>query len=451
MNLLQNAEASGVLQQVLGAAASAQSAGTSAPQGTVGTASANAGIFGRSPQLVRSDFELIVLDLLNARQESEALRKENTVLREELVKVHNFLVGMKQSNSELFAQMCSGAAPAPAPAAATATATTSAFNTPPAATGQVRDQSSLFSLHQNLQTLLGAHKAATATVVTAPQVGKPPTQQVVGADMRHTGVDAKQQQQQVTGSNTASTAPTAAVVGGPGQLPQVGIAKMEHLGSWQSTSDQLKTLAPLLQRIQQGGLMHSATSQDMTQRTFSDSVKKRLIEDIDQNLNNTCTTTHTRKDGTRKRSRGLNLPRKAVKHLKGWVYDHFDNPYPSENEKAVLAEKLGLNHVQVNTWFINARMRLWKPVMEKLFSSMKERVEKRLSETESDKEKEELTALAAKLQKVHEGDDSRTKVAFLMTDPKSEKIVQETRTKLALKLESETCDDIWDDEINTDV
>ncbi|EFC49051.1 homeodomain-containing protein [Naegleria gruberi] len=65
-----------------------------------------------------------------------------------------------------------------------------------------------------------------------------------------------------------------------------------------------------------------------------------------------------------KQSRGT-LPKEAVEHLKNWLFLHFQHPYPSEEEKAVLAEETSLTLVQVNNWFINARRRLWKPIIEK--------------------------------------------------------------------------------------
>ncbi|KAL9658159.1 hypothetical protein ABK040_013071 [Willaertia magna] len=59
------------------------------------------------------------------------------------------------------------------------------------------------------------------------------------------------------------------------------------------------------------------------------------------------------------------LPKEAVEHLKNWLFIHFQHPYPSEAEKAQLAEETDLTLTQVNNWFINARRRLWKPIIEK--------------------------------------------------------------------------------------
>ncbi|CAM1503558.1 Fc.00g011490.m01.CDS01 [Cosmosporella sp. VM-42] len=43
--------------------------------------------------------------------------------------------------------------------------------------------------------------------------------------------------------------------------------------------------------------------------------------------------------------------------LKKWFTCHYDNPYPSEDEKVVLAQQSGLSKMQVVNWFANARRR----------------------------------------------------------------------------------------------
>ena len=44
--------------------------------------------------------------------------------------------------------------------------------------------------------------------------------------------------------------------------------------------------------------------------------------------------------------------------LRAWLLAHADAPYPTEEEKAVLAEASGITVRQVNMWFINARRRI---------------------------------------------------------------------------------------------
>lgn len=46
--------------------------------------------------------------------------------------------------------------------------------------------------------------------------------------------------------------------------------------------------------------------------------------------------------------------------LKAWLYEHRKNPYPTKNEKMVLAMVTKMTLTQVSTWFANARRRLKK-------------------------------------------------------------------------------------------
>lgn len=59
------------------------------------------------------------------------------------------------------------------------------------------------------------------------------------------------------------------------------------------------------------------------------------------------------------------LPKQAVETLKKWLFEHFGNPYPNMIEKQHLAYRTGLTTQQVSYWFINARVRIWKPLVEK--------------------------------------------------------------------------------------
>ncbi|KAF3333398.1 homeobox protein ATH1 [Carex littledalei] len=64
------------------------------------------------------------------------------------------------------------------------------------------------------------------------------------------------------------------------------------------------------------------------------------------------------------------LPEKSVSVLKAWMFQNFLRPYPSDNEKDVLAVKSGLTRSQVSNWFINARVRLWKPMIEEMYAEV---------------------------------------------------------------------------------
>lgn len=61
-----------------------------------------------------------------------------------------------------------------------------------------------------------------------------------------------------------------------------------------------------------------------------------------------------------KKTRG-NLPKAATAALRNWLSHHLKHPYPSEEEKAILAAQNNISVPQVSNWFINARRRLLEP------------------------------------------------------------------------------------------
>ncbi|XP_048444211.1 BEL1-like homeodomain protein 11 [Pyrus x bretschneideri] len=61
------------------------------------------------------------------------------------------------------------------------------------------------------------------------------------------------------------------------------------------------------------------------------------------------------------------LPETSVAILRTWLFEHFLHPYPNDNEKLLLASQTGLSKNQVANWFINARVRLWKPMIEEMY------------------------------------------------------------------------------------
>ncbi|KAI9072587.1 hypothetical protein K1719_045474 [Acacia pycnantha] len=67
------------------------------------------------------------------------------------------------------------------------------------------------------------------------------------------------------------------------------------------------------------------------------------------------------------------LPERAVSILRAWLFEHFLHPYPKDSDKVMLAKQTGLTRSQVSNWFINARVRLWKPMVEEMYmEEMKE-------------------------------------------------------------------------------
>ncbi|XP_022842437.1 BEL1-like homeodomain protein 1 [Olea europaea var. sylvestris] len=61
------------------------------------------------------------------------------------------------------------------------------------------------------------------------------------------------------------------------------------------------------------------------------------------------------------------LPERSVSVLRAWLFEHFLHPYPKDSDKIMLAKQAGLTRSQVSNWFINARVRLWKPMVEEMY------------------------------------------------------------------------------------
>ncbi|XP_023769716.1 BEL1-like homeodomain protein 7 [Lactuca sativa] len=61
------------------------------------------------------------------------------------------------------------------------------------------------------------------------------------------------------------------------------------------------------------------------------------------------------------------LPETSVSVLRAWLFEHFLHPYPKDSDKIMLARQTGLTRSQVSNWFINARVRLWKPMVEEMY------------------------------------------------------------------------------------
>ncbi|KAF8377462.1 hypothetical protein HHK36_030840 [Tetracentron sinense] len=75
------------------------------------------------------------------------------------------------------------------------------------------------------------------------------------------------------------------------------------------------------------------------------------------------------------------LPERSVNILRAWLFEHFLHPYPSDADKHLLARQTGLSRNQVSNWFINARVRLWKPMVEEMYQQ---------ESTEEDAEEREI-------------------------------------------------------------
>ncbi|CAO2828295.1 unnamed protein product [Amaranthus hypochondriacus] len=69
------------------------------------------------------------------------------------------------------------------------------------------------------------------------------------------------------------------------------------------------------------------------------------------------------------------LPERSVAILRAWLFEHFLHPYPSDADKHLLARQTGLSRNQVSNWFINARVRLWKPMIEEMYQKESKDIE----------------------------------------------------------------------------
>ncbi|KAL0332253.1 UNVERIFIED_CONTAM: BEL1-like homeodomain protein 2 [Sesamum calycinum] len=83
------------------------------------------------------------------------------------------------------------------------------------------------------------------------------------------------------------------------------------------------------------------------------------------------------------------LPERSVNILRAWLFEHFLHPYPSDADKHLLARQTGLSRNQVSNWFINARVRLWKPMVEEMYQQ--EAKDEAVS-TEQDRDQSSTTA-----------------------------------------------------------
>ncbi|GAB4833873.1 BEL1-like homeodomain protein [Ancistrocladus abbreviatus] len=78
------------------------------------------------------------------------------------------------------------------------------------------------------------------------------------------------------------------------------------------------------------------------------------------------------------------LPERAVSVLRAWLFEHFLHPYPTDSDKLMLARQTGLSRSQVSNWFINARVRLWKPMVEEIHALETRQVQKASQREELD-------------------------------------------------------------------
>ena len=62
---------------------------------------------------------------------------------------------------------------------------------------------------------------------------------------------------------------------------------------------------------------------------------------------------------------------KSTDILKQWLFEHFNHPYPNDDEKDVLCLRTNLTISQLNNWFINARRRILPAYLKNRAGAMK--------------------------------------------------------------------------------
>lgn len=93
-------------------------------------------------------------------------------------------------------------------------------------------------------------------------------------------------------------------------------------------------------------------------------------------VSTTTTTTTIKSQG---RGRSNSLPTHVVEYLKAWLMDHMHHPYPTDQEKAEMMLKTGIDVKRLNNWFVNNRIRYWKPRMEAIQRQQNQRKESTIS------------------------------------------------------------------------
>ncbi|XP_022752516.1 BEL1-like homeodomain protein 1 [Durio zibethinus] len=92
------------------------------------------------------------------------------------------------------------------------------------------------------------------------------------------------------------------------------------------------------------------------------------------------------------------LPERAVSILRSWLFEHFLHPYPKDSDKHILAKQTGLTRSQVSNWFINARVRLWKPMVEEMYLEEVKEQERNCNEENANKSEQKASGSSSSAQ-----------------------------------------------------
>ncbi|KAL0486425.1 hypothetical protein AKO1_011991 [Acrasis kona] len=88
-----------------------------------------------------------------------------------------------------------------------------------------------------------------------------------------------------------------------------------------------------------------------TQTLNMKDICKRKLSDLKSDLKEVTLWKELEVIGTER------MNRNQSEHLKNWLFQHLDYPYPTADEKKKLSYEAGLSVVQVSGWFQNVRKR----------------------------------------------------------------------------------------------
>ena len=90
---------------------------------------------------------------------------------------------------------------------------------------------------------------------------------------------------------------------------------------------------------------------------------ERLPTKMSQTMVQSITSPGVKSQG---RGRTNSLASTVVDYLKAWIMspEHINHPYPTEKEKAEILDDTGIDLKRLNNWFVNNRIRYWKPKMD---------------------------------------------------------------------------------------
>lgn len=186
----------------------------------------------------------------------------------------------------------------------------------------------------------------------------------------------------------------------PSQSAQAVVAAQTALHQSQGTSPRLQTMSALEAVVAGGsfgaeaglvGRMPGAASLPVEQglrhsQVFSGhALAQAGLTAFAEGYNSLEDAQHHTTPKRRVQRKRENLPKESTALLKQWLLSHMLLPYPGNEEKLALCRATNLDMAQINNWFINARVRIWKPLVQKVFDKY-EPVLKKQAEEEKDEQ-----------------------------------------------------------------